>query len=820
MQRSGGARGSGAAAAFSGGRTPIGRAVDALAAIRSSRFDLPLTYDPGDLRLAVGDVVRVALGSREVLAFVVSPVRDEPQTGPERPLKPVLERLDVPRAFDEIGLHLARFVADRYVCTLGEALGAAVLAGAVPRMRDSFGRVAAAPNPQRYPSVPARLTRLVWEELADGFELERLLRHPEARRAGDRAALLRHVQTLVRSGDLRRERRLVDPRTREYRIRVLEPGGTPVKGKKAQALVEFVDEQPGGVPRADALLAGFSAAVIARVVNAGGLTERDVLPPRNRDRTVAPEPLPPTVAQRTALARIGASLERRRFDEALLYGVTGSGKTYVYVEAIKRVVREGGRAIVLVPEISLTPQTARRFEVAFGRRVAVLHSALSERERFDAWQACRGDDIDVVVGARSAVFAPLRGVRLVVVDESHETSYKQDSVPRYHAVAVARERMRREDGLLLLGSATPSLESYAAARAGKIGLIELPQRATQLPLPAVRVVDLAQEFESGNRRTFSSTLVQALADRIKRREKSVLFVNRRGSAGFVLCRSCGHVPECPRCSVSLSAHRSEGLLRCHYCDFQTSIPTKCPACGLETIRELGIGTEAVADEVTKLFPGARVLRMDSDTTTRVGAHARILNAFETDGDVLVGTQMVAKGLDYPEVTLAAVVVADIGLHVPDFRAAERSFALIAQVCGRSGRARAGEAIVQTYAPAHPAIEFAARHDYDGFAARELHERKSLGFPPARRLVYLGVIARGRADALAAATRYARALADLDRSEVLGPAPYPVARVNGEWRFRIAIKTAKPALVRAAVRERILPVARADRRTRLAINVDP
>ncbi|MEO6835931.1 MAG: primosomal protein N' [Candidatus Tumulicola sp.] len=819
MRRSRRAGSSRAVGAPSRGRKPIVRAVDALAAIRSPRFDLPLTYDAGDLSVAIGDVVRVALGSREVLAFVVSPIREE-LGGGSRALKPVLARLDVPRAFDETGLQLARFVADRYICTLGEALGAVVLAGTVPRMRDSFVRCVSAPNPQRYPSVPARLVRLIWEDLADGFDLGRILRHPEARRAGDRSALLAHVQNLVRSGDLRRESRLVDPRTREYRIRVLDCGPAPVKGKKAKALVAFVAEQPGGVPRADALLAGFSNAVIARAVKAGALLEREIAPARTRERTIEPAPPPPTPAQAQALQRIGRSLDGHGFDEMLLYGVTGSGKTYVYVEAIKRVVREGGRAIVLVPEISLTPQTARRFEAAFGQRVAVLHSALSERERFDAWQACRRDEIDVIVGARSAVFAPLRGLRLLVVDESHETSYKQDTVPRYHAVAVARERMRRESGLLLLGSATPSVESYAAAKAGKIGFMELPERATKLPLPAVRVVDLAQEFEAGNRRIFSSALVQALAERLKRGEKSVLFVNRRGSAGFILCRSCGTVPECRRCSVSLSVHRSEGLLRCHYCDFQTPIPKSCPACGLETIREFGVGTEAVVVEINRLFPAARVFRMDSDSTTRVGDHARILSAFETDGDVLVGTQMVAKGLDYPTVTLAAVVAADLGLHLPDFRAAERTFGLIAQVCGRSGRARAGEAIVQTYAPTHPAIVFAAKHDYDGFAARELVERKALGYPPARRLVYLGVISRSRADALEAARRYARSLEALERSEVLGPAPYPIARLNDEWRFRIAIKTGKPALARAAIRERIVPLARADRRTRLAINVDP
>lgn len=795
------------------------RVVDALAVIRSSRFDLPLTYDAGTLELRVGDVVRVPLGNREVLAFIVSPMREE--AAPLPGIKRAIERLDVPPAFDDEGLHLARFVADRYLCTLGEALTAVVLAGAVPSIRDVLVRTVAQPNPQRYPSVPPRLVRLVWEAFEDSFPLDKLLRHPEARRTGDRAALLRHVQTMLRSGELRRERRLADPRTREYRISVLDATGTPIRGKKAEALVAFVAERGGGVPRADALLAGFSNAIVARAIKSGALVQRDVLPASQRATRAVNAGPQPTLEQAAALERIGGAVDSRAHAELLLYGITGSGKTHVYVRAIERVIAQGGQAIVLVPEISLTPQTARRFEDAFGERVAVLHSALSERERFDAWQACRRGEVDVVVGARSAVFAPLQSVRLIVVDESHESSYKQDSVPRYNAVAVARERMRRASGVLVLGSATPSLESFAAANAGRIGLLRLRERATRAPLPTVHVVDLAREFESGNRRIFSAPLIQALEARLQRREKSVLFVNRRGSAGFLLCRSCGHVPECPRCSVSLSVHRGEGLLRCHYCDFQSSpIPRVCPNCSAETIREFGAGTERVVEEVVRLFPHARVVRMDSDTTTRVGDHARLLTEFEESGDVLVGTQMVAKGLDFPTVTLAGVVAADIGLHLPDFRAAERSFALIAQVCGRSGRAGEGEAIVQTYVPQHPAIVYAARHDYDGFAVHELEERRALGYPPARRLVYLGVIGRARPATQAVAERYAGLLRGVDSVEVLGPAPYPIARLNNEWRFRIALRTVKAAALRAAIRERILPLARADRTTRLAINVDP
>jgi primosomal protein N' (replication factor Y) (superfamily II helicase) len=794
---------------------PLG--IDVCVAVKSSRFDLPLTYAAGEFDLRVGDVVRVPLANRQVLAFVVSEARSVEDDGR---IRPVLERLDVPRAFDETGLQLARFVSEYYLCTLGEALGAVVLSGAIPRMVDSFVRMVEQPNPQRYPSVPARFVRLIWEEFPDGFSLDALLRHPEARRSGDRAALLRHVARIEKSGELRRERRMTEPKTQAYRVRLLYPGAAPIRGRKAEALVEFVRTSPGA-RRADAVLAGFTNAVIARAVKLGALEEREVevAPLRSHSQPASSE-LTPTQEQSVALERINAWLHAGEHREALLYGVTGSGKTYVYVEAIKSVVRAGGRAIVLVPEISLTPQTARRFEAAFGQRVAVLHSALSERERFDAWQACMRGDIEVVVGARSAVFAPLRDVRLIVVDESHETSYKQDTVPRYHAVAVARERMRLARGVLVLGSATPSISSFEAAQKGVIELLELRSRATAQPMPAVSVVDLAREFETGNKRPFSLALSDALRERLDRNEKSVLFVNRRGSGSFMICRSCGFVPKCERCDVSLASHRSEGLLRCHYCDAQQPIPRACPTCSLETIRDFGIGTERVAAEVVRLFPDARVVRMDSDTTTRVGDHARLLAEFEERGDVLVGTQMVAKGLDFPTVTLVGVVAADIGLHVPDYRAAERTFALVTQVCGRSGRARPGSAIVQAYSPNHPAIVHAAAHDYDGFAASELAERRSANFPPFSRLVYLGVISRSRSQGLETAKRYAEIAREHMQAEVLGPAPYPIARLNDEWRYRVALKARGLRSVRQVIRERVLPLARSDRKTRLAINVDP
>lgn len=777
---------------------------------------MPLTYDAAGFDLRVGEMVRVPLGSREILAYVIS----EPHaSGDDRPLRAVSAKSEAPRAFDEVGLALARFMSQRYLCTVAEALSAVVLSHGVPRMVDRFVRASATPDRGRYPSVPERLVALIWEEFSGGFALEQLLRHPAARRAGDRASLLRHVSAIVRTGDLRRERSFLDPRMHEYRIKILEPGEGAIAGPKAKALTEFVRAQPG-VPRADALLAGFSAAVIARAVKTGAVRERETAPARNRERIHTEAEFAPTPEQAAALARLASAIEGGGFAEMLLHGITGSGKTFVYIEAIKKVIAAGGRAIVLVPEISLTPQTARRFERAFGQRVAVLHSALSDRERYDAWQACAAGDIDVVVGARSAVFAPVAGVRLLIVDEAHESSYKQDTSPRYHAVAVARERMRVEGGVLLLGSATPSLESYHDAQTAAIAYVQLHARATNQPLPQVHVVDMAAEFEAGNKRIFSTRLADALNTRLERGEKTVLFINRRGSASFMLCRSCGHVPECRRCSVSLTVHRSEHLLRCHYCDAQEALPELCPACGDGPIREFGIGTQRVVAELERLYPRARVVRMDSDTTTRVGDHARLLDEFGERADVLVGTQMVAKGLDFPQVTLVGVIAADIGLHAPDFRAAERTFGLITQVCGRSGRAVAGEAVVQTYSPEHPAIRYAKTHDYAGFAAEELRARAEAGYPPFASLIYAGVIGRSNDAVIEHAERYAERLRESGAGTVLGPAPYAIARMNGEWRYRIAFKGNDGERLRAALRECLLVPAARERATRLAINVDP
>ena len=791
------------------------RLVEVLPAIRSSSFDLPLTYDAGTHEIRLGDLVRIEVGTREEVGFVVG----FPEHFSGRHLKPILERLDLPRAFDDEGLALARFVADHYLCTLGEALACVTAPGSVPRIVERIIRCESAPLPPRG-SVGAQLLDVLRSEFPEGAPRERLLRHPAVRALGDRPALVRALADLEKRGAIERRRSYERPRQTPYRVETLVPGTVVPRGPVQRALVEFVTAHPG-IRRADAVLAGFSTDAILRAIRSGALEIR-VVEPIGEEQPGEPRlpELEPTDEQRRAIVLLQERLKERRFAPILLHGVTGSGKTLVYLHAAAGVVRDGGRAIILVPEISLTPQTSDRFARVFGSRVAVLHSALSERERYDVWMAAMRGDVDIVVGARSAVFAPLPDVRLIVVDEAHEFSYKQEQSPRYHAATVAYERMRRAGGTLVLASATPAMEHEAAARSGRIERIELRYRATEQPMPRVRIVDMRGEGGDGRSGIFSAVLIQALAERLERGEKSVFFLNRRGSAHFLLCRTCGSVPDCPRCSVSLTVHRRAGILRCHYCDYRERIPLHCRHCGSDAVKEFGFGTQRVEDEIRRLFPQARVVRMDADTTTRIGDHARLLTAFAREGDVLVGTQMVAKGLDFPDVTLVGVVAADIGLHVPDFRSSERVFALISQVCGRSGRATPGDAVVQTYAPDHPAIRHAAAHDYAGFADRELEERTILGYPPAKRLVYIGIVGRDHDRVAERARSYADLLRHARRCEVLGPVPYPVARVNEEWRYRIAVKTADLRALRAFIRRDVLPIARRERSVRMAINVDP
>jgi primosomal protein N' (replication factor Y) len=524
-------------------------------------------------------------------------------------------------------------------------------------------------------------------------------------------------------------------------------------------------------------------------------------------RTIpAATPHTPSDAQAEAIATIAGA---GRGDVFLLNGVTGSGKTLVYIEVLKRLVRETGKTgIVLVPEIALTPQTVDRFRAVFGDDIAVLHSALSDGERYDAWLALSRGEKRIAVGARSAVFAPLANLGAIIVDEEHETSYKQGETPRYHAREVAIVRARLEGAIVVLGSATPSLESWANADSGKYTLLNLPERVGGGRLPKIEIVDLRhRESPTGPREgaappaysyVIRDELDSALAATLARGEQSILLLNRRGYSSFLQCGDCGNVIVCPNCSITLTHHRAPERLLCHYCGHQEALSPVCGRCGGRTLRQRGLGTQQVERLISDRFPGATVARMDVDTTSGKWAHAGILDRVASgEVDILLGTQMIAKGLDFPNVTLVGVVDADTGINLPDFRASERCFQLLSQVAGRAGRGpKGGRVFIQTRVPNHHAVVCAVTHDYLRFVHEEASGRVSPPYPPNIRLaniVFSGMDAMATDDLAVAATAWLRELLEtqrLDGVTVIGPAPCPIERIKTRWRWHVLLKCAQ------------------------------
>jgi primosomal protein N' (replication factor Y) len=531
-----------------------------------------------------------------------------------------------------------------------------------------------------------------------------------------------------------------------------------------------------------------------------------------------------TEEQSLAVDAVAGAIERREARAYLLEGVTGSGKTEVYLRAIERALAAGRSAIVLVPEISLTPQTVGWFRSRFGD-VAVLHSGLTDAQRLATWRRVRTGELRVVVGARSAVFAPVADLGVIVIDEEHEPSFKQGNVPRYHAREVALERCRREAAVCVLGSATPALETWHAAREGRMERLHLSRRVGFRPMPQVDVIDMRTEPAGGPGAIFSRVLRQLLEQTLARGEQGILFLNRRGFAPVLWCPGCRTVARCGQCDVPLTWHRRIDRLVCHLCHHEESVPSNCRTCSAPGGRMIGAGSERVESALKELLPQARVARMDSDTMHRREDYERVLQAFGAgELDFLVGTQMIAKGLDFPRVTLVGIVSADTSLHLPDFRSAERTFQLIAQVAGRAGRADLpGRIVVQTENPEHPAVRFAARHDFTSFAEAELQSRRELGYPPFGRLVRAvfededGSRAAQGADAVVRQLNQELAGSD---AVVLGPAPAPLALVKGRYRHHCLVKVpaGSPSLGRA--RDLLLEAAAATSRPKVLVDVDP
>ncbi|WP_066638763.1 primosomal protein N' [Desulfolucanica intricata] len=567
--------------------------------------------------------------------------------------------------------------------------------------------------------------------------------------------------------------------------------------KQAQVLKAAV-EKPGLTKNELAGVSGVSASTVNTLV------EKKLLKPCTYAVRRNPYPIKQseisapklTPEQKKCTEAIIQALNSGRQDVFVLHGVTGSGKTEIYLKTIEHVLSLGHGAIITVPEIALTSQMVKTFKERFGELVAVLHSGLSPGERYDEWQRISRGVSKIVLGARSAVFAPLPTTKLIIIDEEHETSYKQDDQAKYHAREVAITRAKLNRAVVVLGSATLSLETYCRAlERGPYRLLLLENRVDYKPMPGVEVVDMRAELQRGNAGIFSNILLQKIDEKINRKEQVLLFINRRGFAPIVICRKCGFVLKCPHCDISLTYH-NDSRLRCHYCNYTISKVDICPGCGAEHIRYSGIGTQKVEEEIKRIFPSVRVLRMDADTTSRKGAHEKILKTFlKGEANILVGTQMIAKGLNLPRVTLVGVINADTTLHMPDFRAAEKTFQLLTQVAGRAGRGTLpGEVIVQTYDPDHYSIITARKHDYTSFFNKEMKVRRALGYPPFSRLIRIVIYGKEESSVCYNAHLLKESLvtaginiAAVSEYDVLGPAPAPLHKIKQKYRWQIFLK---------------------------------
>ncbi|MBM3878843.1 MAG: primosomal protein N' [Verrucomicrobia bacterium] len=732
-------------------------------------FDYLVPEELAD-RVTVGSRVKVPFGPRQVFGCVTAVGTDSPRAN----LRPILKVIGKQSLVTPKVLALARWMADYYCCSVETAIKS-VLPEAIRREEDGWRErlvVTARAGPGPLPKLTRRQAD-VWRVIEEWREisLQELLRL-----TGTTAETVRRLEDrgLVTLAPQVSER---DPYAQEAILPTQALTLNPEQQRALDTIRQGLDRGPGG--------AGTAAGSAARVF--------------------------------------------------LLHGVTGSGKTEVYLQALAHALESGRGAIVLVPEISLTPQTVERFKARFcagpvRTLVAVLHSHLSGGERHDEWHKIRQGRARIVIGARSAVFAPVEPLGLIVVDEEHEHSYKQEEAPRYNARDVAVWRGQREGAVVVLGSATPSLESYHNAQRGKYELLELPTRVDDQRLPVVRVVDLCRAGSGGREHgvpIFSNQLREAMALRLERREQIILFLNRRGYSTSLQCPKCGYVAGCPNCSVALTFHRSRQRLLCHICGHETAAPAACPEpkCRNPAIRYAGVGTQRVEDALRRLFPKATIQRMDSDTLRRKEDYRRILGDFRTGKiDLLVGTQMIAKGLHFPNVTLVGIVYADLSLHVPDFRAGERTFQLLTQVAGRAGRGDVeGEVVVQSFTPYHPAIQYARRHDFVGFYQQELEMRAELQYPPLSRVALL--VLRGRnEDKVKFAAEHVRK--ELDRRlggwpglVLAGPAPAPLFRAQSFYRYHLMVRTRQMTKLSRALAE-LEAALRLPEDLRLTIDIDP
>ncbi|MEG0473102.1 MAG: primosomal protein N' [Solibacillus sp.] len=731
--------------------------------------------------------VKVPFGPRNVLGFVVG-IKDETDV-PLDKMKTIAEILDIESVLTDEMLKMAKWLKNQTICYEIDALQV-MLPGALRAKYEKFAVLVT--EVERLPAV-----------IQPYFEKSTKVNL----KIVEKDALLNPLKQAIRKGDL-----LIDnvvkqkgqiKQVRKVQIAPLAQlesveAEMTARAPKQKQLVQWMKLNERQLFTADEICKAvdITAAVLNTVIEKGAaayIHQEVYRDPFTKD-VVRTQFLQLSNEQDVALTQIKKALDKQRQETFLLHGITGSGKTEVYLQAIQQTIAEGKEAIVLVPEISLTPQMTERFRSRFGEQVAVMHSGLSVGEKYDEWRKIQQGKVKVVVGARSAIFAPFTNLGLIILDEEHESTYKQEDSPRYHARDVAIWRSQYYNCPVILGSATPALESFARAKKGVYTLLTLENRAKNQALPTVHIVDMREQLKEGNRSMFSQPLAEAIRERLEKREQSVLFLNRRGYSSFVLCRDCGTTIQCPNCDISLTYHRSNEKLKCHYCGHDEYVPSDCPQCQSEHIRYFGTGTQKVEEEIYKLFPEARVLRMDVDTTKQKGAHEKILDAFGAgQADILLGTQMIAKGLDFPNITLVGVLSADTSLHLPDYRAAEKTFQLMTQVSGRAGRHdKPGEVFVQTYTPEHYAIELSKEQLYTPFYEREMYSRHTAGYPP---YYYIALIQVSHEDVVMAA-EYAGRSAEYLRSNlsfdvsVIGPTTASISRLQNRYRYQCLIKYKK------------------------------
>lgn len=777
--------------------------------------------------LRVGHLVKVSFGTSTQPAVVMA--LDETSAVPHT--KPILDLLDTQPVLDDVQVQLAYWLSEATLASIG----AAVWLWLPPAFTGRSVRVVNLVDPLPDVALPDGLMA----DIVAYLRAQQDVREATLEKhfgAGARQAL----NALKHKGFIRFSSVLTAPTVRPKTVRtarlIVPRRDLPMLklGAKARLIVEYLAQFDG--PQDAPELASAVGATSADLLNLERkgivlLGERVVYRDRLADQDfIAHEPPTLTPEQAEAWARIQQLMRAAEGRVGLLHGVTGSGKTELYLRAIAETIQRGQQAIFLVPEIALTPQTIQRVAARFPNRVGVVHSSLSTGERYDTWQRARRGDLDVIVGTRSALFAPLRKLGLVILDEEHDGSYKQSppiQPPYYHARDVAERLMRLRAGTLLLGSATPSLEVYHRAQEGQIAYLRLPNRIMghrlrvesqaqrggvttryiaqdddrmMIDLPPVQVVDMREELKAGNTSMFSRALQTALTDVLERGEQAILFLNRRGQSTYVFCRDCGYIEMCPRCATPMTYHGHDEALRCHHCGFIQPALKVCPQCASQRIRYFGAGTQQVEAELKRLFPNVSALRWDADTAQNIDAHEAILASFaQQQAQVMIGTQMIAKGLDLPFVTLVGVVSADLGLALPDFRASERAFQLLTQVAGRAGRGvLGGQVILQTYQPHHASIRAASQHDYEAFYQEEIKHRRELGYPPFRRVLRLLVQHPNPQHAQRSAEQLAERLHNMIRVEdwpdasVIGPAPAFFTKIDNHYRWHVLLRAADPA----------------------------